>query len=82
MADKWKLCVLGNYREGWEISAVRTSNKFGFESYGWFDKKKILISEGNNWKESPPKEIRKLIWASLKAHGASVVEQLNKLEGN
>lgn len=55
--DEWLVQILGNPNaQSWEISVVRKSNKHGQESWGWFDKDKILISHNGGpcrWAMAP-----------------------------
>ena len=44
MSD-WKVQIKGRRGSGsWEISVIRKDNKHGQESWGWFDKNKLLVS--------------------------------------
>lgn len=42
---RWKVNIKGEKgSSSWEIAVIREDNKHGFESYGWFDERKLLIS--------------------------------------
>lgn len=51
--NKWKVEVKGEKCSGsWEISVVHVDNQHGFDSWGWFDENKHLISHNGgpcNW---------------------------------
>ena len=52
--DKWKVQVFGERcSESWEISVVRLDNKHGQESWGWFDDKKLLVSDNGGPCDDP-----------------------------
>ena len=56
-SDPWIVNVLGDpASDSWEISLVRASNKFGRESFGWFDRNKVLVSHNGgpcHWPLAP-----------------------------
>lgn len=73
--NKWKVCKMGGPSTGgWELSVIRESNKHGRESYGWFDKNKLLISE-TNWGTNHPKY--KQIWKKLLKVAEEIAAELN-----
>jgi len=50
---KWEVQVKGKRcSRSWEISVIRIDNKHGHDSWGWFDKTKLLVSHNGgpcNW---------------------------------
>ena len=75
--DKWKVCRKGGPSTGeWELSVVRSSNKHGKNSYGWFDDDKLLISKRSiDWgsKHSQYKQI----WKKLLRVAEEIAGELN-----
>ena len=53
----WKVQIFGDPNgKSWEISVVRSDNKHGQSSWGWFDEHKLLIPHSGgpcNWPLAP-----------------------------
>jgi hypothetical protein len=76
--DPWLVKVFGGPKRGsFEISVVRKSNKFGRESYGWFSKNKLVVSQSgsfNSLKTHP------IIWNKLIKAARETADELNREE--
>lgn len=76
--DKWIVKKRGGpNRTGWEISVIRSSNKHGKRSYGWFDKNKILISHDGGPCHI---EVIKIVWNGLVELAEKIAKRLNEME--
>jgi hypothetical protein len=73
MSAKWIVDVKGRQGASFEISVVLDSNKFGIESWGWFDENKLLISSSGagNW------GLTKHVWDKMMLLAHEVARELN-----
>ena len=79
MSSKWVVHTKGGYTtDGFEICVIRDNNKHGKESYGWFDKNKILVSESGSLCKN--KIANKIIWDGLVELAHKVADILNESE--
>lgn len=74
----WIVKIFGGpNKKSFEISVVRKENKHGQNSYGWFDKDKLLISHNGgpcDWPVIP------LVWDKLVQVAEEVAKELNRIE--
>ena len=74
--SKWVVVVHGGSRHGYEISLCREANRHGQNSYGWFDKDKILIAAADEWQNPNP-----IIFKTHKETARALCAKWNKKEG-
>lgn len=67
----------GPDREGFEIAVLRTDNLHGYNSYGWFDENKLLISHNGGRCQWP---VIPLVWDKLVRVAQEVADELNRAE--
>jgi hypothetical protein len=78
MTDPWIVDIKGAaLQRDWEISLVRSSNKHGQESCGWFDEDKILIGHDGGPCETP---VLPRVWDLLIEMAHKVCAEINELE--
>ena len=65
--------------DSFEISVIRDDNRHGKESYGWFDKNKLLISSSGGPCRT---KITRQVWDKLLAVAHEVADELNNEEKN
>ena len=81
MRSKWVVHTKGGYTtDGFEICVIRDNNKHGKESYGWFDKDKICVSESSRLCRN--KIANKIIWDGLVELANRVADILNESENS
>lgn len=76
--DLWKVNVFGKANSSsFEISVLRSSNRHGQRSYGWFDDTKLLISHNGGPCHWP---VTERVWAKLIQVAEEVAEEMNALD--
>jgi hypothetical protein len=76
--SKWEVNIKGTYEtHHFEISVVTENNLHGKQSYGWFDKDKLLISHNGGPYDCP---VTKQVWYKLIKVAHEIVEELNRCE--
>lgn len=63
--------------ESFEISVLRSDNSHGKVSYGWFDKRKLLISHNGGPCHWP---LKQLVWDRLIVAAHEIADSLNSIE--
>lgn len=76
---KWVAHTKGGYTtDGFEICVIRDNNKHGKESYGWFGKDKILVSDSGG--PCHGRIRHKFLWDGLVKLAHEMADILNKEE--
>ena len=76
MSGKWIVDVKGKKgSSSWEISVIKSTNSHGFESYGWFDDDKLLVSHSGGPCRWP---ICDFVWGKQIEIANELCEKLNK----
>ena len=83
--DKWVVNTKGGYTtDDFEISVVRSSNRDGKESYGWYGNDKIMISADTMGETQETdkkfKKFKKLVWGKLVRVAKEIADELNASE--
>ena len=63
--------------DSFEISVIRENNRHGKESYGWFDKDKLLISSSGGPCRT---KITRQVWDKLVKVAHEIADELNNAE--
>ena len=75
MPAKWIVDVKGAAgKRSFEISVLRDDNQLGKQSYGWFDKNKLLITHNGGPCEWP---LTQKVWDKQIALAKEVANELN-----
>lgn len=64
-------------RQSFEISVVREDNVHGIQSYGWFDRRKLLICHNGGPCQWP---LIPLVWDKMVRLAQEVAAELNEME--
>jgi hypothetical protein len=79
----WKVQIFGKEcSEAWEISVVRTDNKHGQSSWGWFDENKLLVSHNGGLCRWP---LTKFVWdrqVQIAHDICNMLNSINPSQGN
>ena len=77
---KWIVNIKGSFgKPSFEISIVRSDNKDGIRSYGWFDESKLLVSHSGG---SCTWTVTREIWNGLIELAENEAKRLNTIEKN
>ena len=72
---EWTINIKGGPNEdSWEISVIRSTNRHGKDSYGWFDDDKLLVGHDGGPCHDP---VCKFVWVRLCKTARELCDHLN-----